>query len=65
MLKNILKLDGVKSLSKKSQQEINGGRRPPFVCDVICPTYCHCIDAYNDYCVFSSGPKQGQYCTDL
>ena len=63
MLKNILKLDGVESLSKKVQQEINGGSK--FICDVLCPNGCHCINAYNDYCVFSSGPRQGQYCVDL
>ena len=63
MLKKILKLDGVESLSKKEQQGINGGGK--FICDVLCPNGCHCIDAYNDYCVFSYGPKQGQYCVDL
>ena len=64
MLKNILKLEGAKSLSKKAQGEINGGMFP-FLCDVFCPRGCHCINAYNDYCVFSSGPKQGQFCHAL
>jgi hypothetical protein len=65
MLKNILKLDGVETLSKKEQQEINGGIGRPFLCQVFCPNGCHCINAYNDYCVFSSGPRQGQFCHAL
>lgn len=64
MLKNILQLEGSKSLSKKVQREINGGMIP-FICDVLCPNGCHCINAYNDYCVFSSGPRQGQFCHSL
>jgi len=68
MLKNILKLDGVESLSKKEQQEINGGIGFPVPqnCNgVYCPSYCYCVSAYNSYCVFSSGPRQGQYCYAL
>jgi hypothetical protein len=68
MLKNILNLDGVESLSKKAQQEINGGIGFPVAqnCNgVYCPSYCHCISAYNSYCVFTSGHRQGQYCYAL
>ncbi|MGH1385884.1 hypothetical protein [Kordia sp.] len=64
MLKNILQLEGLKPLSKEVQREINGGMFP-FRCDVLCPNGCHCINAYNDYCVFSSGPRQGDYCVSL
>ncbi|MBC8753076.1 hypothetical protein H2O64_00230 [Kordia sp. YSTF-M3] len=68
MLKNILNLDGVETLSKKAQQEINGGLQIPVPqnCNgVYCPSYCHCISAYNSYCVFTSGRRQGQFCYAL
>jgi len=64
MLKSILQLEGSKPLSKKVQRKINGGMIP-FICDVLRPPGCHCINAYNDYCVFSNGPRQGQYCLSL
>ncbi|WP_298419022.1 hypothetical protein [uncultured Kordia sp.] len=65
MLKNILQLEGAKSLSKKAQGEINGGMFP-FICNVLCPRGCHCASPpFNDYCLFSSGPKQGQFCHAL
>ena len=67
MLKNILKLDGAKPLSKKVQQEIGGGIiGRPTVCQVFCPSYCYCASPpFNDYCLFSSGPRQGQFCHAL
>ncbi|MFK7747285.1 MAG: hypothetical protein AB8B65_02735 [Kordia sp.] len=68
MLESILKVNGVKSLSKKAQQELHGGIGFPVPqnCNgVYCPNSCHCIVAYNSYCVFSSGRNQGDYCVAL
>ena len=62
MLKNISSLGN--TLDKAEQKSISGGMIP-FLCDVLCPSYCTCINAYNDYCVFNSGPRAGQYCVDL
>ena len=68
MLQNILKLNGVTSLSKKTQQQITGSIGFPVASNcngVFCPTNCHCVSAYNSYCVFTNGTKKGQYCAAL
>ena len=54
------------ALNKAEQKEISGGSRGNlFICEITCPSYCHCVDDYNDYCVYSFGPNEGQYCVDL
>ncbi|WP_430410336.1 hypothetical protein [Kordia sp.] len=67
MLKNILQLEGATSLPKKVQAEISGGGiNPRNLCQVFCPNGCHCASPpFNDYCLFSSDPKQGQFCHAL
>ena len=69
-MKKLKKIKGGTALSKEEQRGIVAGiqiviQNCPGPAAAMCPRGCRCVTPQGTYCVFSSGPREGQFCFAL